>query len=315
MTYRNLFTIIMVLSLLVVFVLPCSAQYREYYLYGKVVDGNGQPLAKVKISMRHITLSRGYSTRTNKEGKFKIAGLPHGIFKVTMEKEGYQTRTDEWKFETPQARMKKVEVKTIVLVSEVKVKEMETAKEMGDHLKGATDKIREKDFDGALVLLERLHKKNPEDANALYLMGVCYLNKKNVPGAMERFTKVTELTPNFPGAYYQLGNCYMQKGEKDRALENYQKGLELKPGHFIALFNGGLILYEKGKTGEALDYFRKALEIKPDSPEMLEFAGLCYLQKENYGKAREYLEKAKAAYKDPEKIKSLDELINGLRGL
>ncbi len=89
----------------------------------------------------------------------------------------------------------------------------------------------------------------------------------------------------------------------------------MKPGHFIALFNGGLIFYEKGKTDEALDYFEKALEIQPDSPEMLEFTGLCHLQKEDYAKAREYLEKAKAVYKDPEKVKTLEELIKGLKGL
>lgn len=315
MTYRNLFVVVMVLSLCVTFVLPCSAQYREYYIYGKVVDSDKQPLAKVKISLRDLKFSRGFSTKTNKEGKFKLAGLPHGVYQVTMEKEGYRTRTDEWKFEAPQPRMKKVDVKTTVMVLESKLKEMEAAKEMGDHLKGATEKIRAQDFDGALVLLEKIHKEKPEDANALYLMGVCYLNKKMLPEAMERFTKVTELTPEFAGAHYQLGNCYMEKGDKDKALAGYQKGLELKPGHFIALYNGGLILYEKGKTDEALDYFGKALEIEPDSPAMLEFSGLCYLQKEDYAKAREYLEQAKTAYKDPEKIKSLEELIDGLKGL
>ncbi len=315
MKYRNLFVMLMVLSLCVVFVLPCSAQYREYYIHGKVVDSEKQPLAKVKISLRDLKFSRGFSTKTNKEGKFKLAGLPHGVYQVTMEKEGYRTRTDEWKFVTPQPRIKKVHVKTTVMVLETKLKEMETAKEMGDHLTGATEKIREQDFDGALALLEKIQAKNPEDANALYLMGVCYFKKKMLPEAMERFVKVIELAPSFPSSYYQLGNCYMQKGEKDKALENYQKGLELKPGHFIALFNGGLILYEKGKHDEALDYFVKALAIQPDSPAMLEFSGLCYLQKEDYTKAREYLEKAKAAYKDPQKIKSLEELINGLKGL
>ena len=315
MTYRNLFVILIVLSLCVVFVLPCSAQYREYYIYGKVVDGKGNPLDKVKISLRDLTVNRGFSAMTNKEGKFKFAGLPHGIYRVTMEKEGFQPRADEWKFQESQKRMKKVDVNTIILVSESKVKEMEAAKEMGDHLTGATEKIREQDFDGALALLEKIHKEKPGDANAIYLMGVCYFGKKMVPEAIERFVKVTELTPSFPGAYYQLGNCYMQKGDKDRALENYRKGLELKPGDFLALYNGGLILYEKGETDGALDYFGKALEIKPDSPEMLEFSGLCYLQKENYAKAREFLEKAKALYKDPEKVKSLEEVIDGLRGL
>jgi hypothetical protein len=42
--------------------------------------------------------------------------------------------------------------------------------------------------------------------------------------------------------------------------------------------------------------------------------GMCYLQTGDYAKSLEYLEKAKAAITDPEKIKSLEELINGLKG-
>ena len=55
------------------------------------------------------------------------------------------------------------------------------------------------------------------------------------------------------------------------------------------------------------------MAIKPGSPEILEMAGLSYIQKENYSKALEYLEKAKAASTDPQKIKSLEELIKELK--
>jgi tetratricopeptide (TPR) repeat protein len=312
--YRHLFIVILItLSLSLVSVLPCwGQQYREYYIYGKIVDENQQPIAKVFITLRDVETSRGYNTKTNKKGEFKLAGLPHGIYSVTMEKEGYRTRTDEWRFETPQNRMQKVDLKTIVMASESKIQQMELNKELGDHLQGATTKIREKDFDGAIKILEKMLDKKPDDANALYLLGICYLNEKMLTQAIESFTEVTRLNPSFAGGHYQLGISYQQSDEKEKALASYQKALELEPDNLVSLYNSGLILYGMNRAPEAVTYFEKALKIKPGSPEILEMAGLCYIQKENYAKALEYLEKAKAASTDPEKIKSLEELVKEL---
>jgi Flp pilus assembly protein TadD len=313
--YRHLFLFVLItLFLSLVAVPPCwGQQYREYYFYGKVVDENRQPITEVIITLRDVETSRGYKTKTDKKGEFKLAGLPHGIYSVTMEKEGYHTRTDEWRFETPKDRMQKVDMKTIVMASESKIQQMELDKELGEHLQGATAKIRERDFDGAIGILEKMLDKKPDDANALYLEGICYLNKKMLPRAIESFIKVTQLNPSFAGGHYQLGICYQQSDETEKALSSYQKALELEPDNLVSLYNSGLILYGMNRAPEAVIYFEKALIIKPGSPEILEMAGLCYIQQENYAKALEYLEKARAASTDPEKIKSLGELVKELQ--
>jgi predicted Zn-dependent protease len=312
---RIFFVTVMMLFLCVIFVLPCSAQHREYYVYGKVLSDDGRPLDNVVVDIREITSGKEFSAKTSEKGDFKFIGLSHGIYKIEMKKEGFETYTDEWKFQTRQSRLQKVDLKTITLVAVKTAKAVERSAETSNEVKDVTEKIREKDFDGALVLLDKMLKEKPDNTNAIYLTGVCYFNKKMIPEAIQRFIKVTELTPSFPGAYFQLGLCYMQTGEKDKALAIYEKGLVLQPDHFVALYNSGLIHYENNHTEEALGYFERALKVEPASPVMLEMAGLCYLQKEDYARAQEYLEKAKAATTDPEKIKSLDELINGLKDL
>lgn len=312
---RIFFIAALTLFLSIVCVLPCSAQHREYYIYGKVADDAGKPLDNVTVDIRETAGGREDSTKTNEKGDFKFTGLSRGIYSVTMKKEGFETFTTEWKFQTPQPRLQKVDLKTITMVSVQKVKAAVTSVETGGAEKEITEKIREKDFDGALALLDKMLKEKPDNANALYLTGVCYFNKNMLPEAVQRFVKVTELTPSFPGAYFQLGLCYMQTGEKEKALAIYEKGLALQPDHFVALYNSGLIYYENNRTEEALAHFEKALEVDPASPVMLEMAGLCYLQKEDYTKAQDYLEKAKAATTDPDKKNSLDELINGLKDL
>lgn len=314
MKYRNLLiAVLFMLAVGIVFVQPCSAQYREYYFHGKVVDTEDQPLGKVQILLRDVRTSRGYKVKTNKKGEFKFAGLPHGVYKVTMTKKGYKDHVNEWRFETPQNRMQKVEIEKVIMVSETKFQQVMQARDDEAGFKTASEKIKQGDFAGALVLLEPMQKTRPEDANIMYLMGVSYLNTQKLPEATAKFLKITELTPDFAGAFYHLGICYQRAQDGDKALAAYKKGLELKPDHFPSLYNVGLILYGLNKTAEAIPYFERALAVQPDMPDILEMVALSYLRAEKYAKSLEYLEKAKAAAKDPEKIKSLDELIEGLK--
>jgi tetratricopeptide (TPR) repeat protein len=294
-------------------VIPGSAQHRDYYIYGKIVDSKNQPIPKVEIALRDINTSRSYSFKTNKKGEFKFVGLPSGVYQVTMEKEGYRTKTDEWKFEIKPDRMQKINLKTIAMISEEHLKEINQAKQIQKDFETASEKIQKNEFDDALSILEKILKEKPNDENAIYLTGICYFKKNMLPEAIEAFSKVNTLNPVFPGAYYHLGICYQKQNQLDKSLTFYQKALELDPKNFISLFNGGLVFYKLKRYSEALTYFEKALELKPDDPEILEFIGLCFIQNENYKKALEYLKKAKNASANEEKIKSLDVLIKDLK--
>jgi tetratricopeptide (TPR) repeat protein len=310
---RHIFTILIALTLCLSLTVPAYGQYREYYIYGKVVDTEKQPLAKVTITIRDINTSRSYGTKSNKKGEFKLAGLPHGVYQVTMTKEGYETRTDEWRFETPQNRMQKVEVKTAVMISKEKLKQIKRSKKLEGLFKQATELIRKRDLDGAIKVLEKMLGEKADDTNALYLLGICYLNKKELPKAIDILTGVIKQKPDFAGAYTQLGVAHQRNGDSEKALENYKKVLEFDAKNMIGIYNSGIILYGQQKAADAVGYFEKALALNPGSADILEMAGLCYLQTEKYEKALEYLGKALAAAKDPEKKKSLDELVKDLK--
>jgi len=314
MRYKALMSLWMTaLFIAMIYALPALCQYREYHIFGKVVDTSNHPISKVEILLKDIKTSRNYRISTDKEGKFKLVGLPHGIYQVTIKKEGYKTKTDEWNFETPQDRMQKVEIQTIVLVTEEQIQEIQRAKQAQADFGEATEKIRQGDFDGAIIILKKMVTDNPEDANAYYLLGISYLKKKTLPEAIGALTRTTELSPSFAGSYHQLGLCYQKQRELDKALQCYEKALELDPNNVDSWYNRGLILFEMNRIAEALTNFENALELKPDDPEFLELAGRCYIHQEDYTKAIEYLEKAKDAYSDEEKVKFLDQLITKLK--
>jgi tetratricopeptide (TPR) repeat protein len=304
-------TYILLAGLILAF--PGFGQYREYYLYGKVLDTQKNPLEGVEITLRDVATSRSYTIKTKKDGDFKFAGLPHGVYKVTFKKEGYAVKEDEWRFETPQDTMLKTEIPPVILVSQALIKEAELMKEMQGAVKEAVEKIRQGDLDGAIAILKGVLDKNPEDPNALYFIGMSYARKQMYPEAIDALTQVTQMAPKFPPAYFELAVCYQQQNDLDKALEYYQKTLDLDPNNPDAAYNSGLILFGMNRVDEALPRFEKALSIKPDDPAYLEMAGRCYIHQANFEKAIEYLEKAKAGYTDEEKIKFLDGLIVKLK--
>lgn len=307
--YRSL-ELIALLGVLALAV-PGLAQYREYYITGSVIDTQKKPIEAAAINLRDVKTSRGYSIKTNKKGEFKFAGLPHGVYAVEIRKEGYALKQDEWRFETPQDTMQRVEVPAITLVSQTQVEEIQKLKEAESGVKEAADLIRANDADGAVAKLKGLLATNPKDTNALYLIGIAYAKKSMPAEAAAAFRQVTELAPKFAAAFYQLGNAEQGLNEPDKALEAYDRAVALDPANTDAMYNSGLIQFKMGRIDDALASFEKALTQRPDDSAYLEMAGRCYINKADFPKAVEYLEKAKASV-DPERAKFLEDLITTL---
>ncbi len=306
---------ILLLFFCLVFTAPGFSQYREYYVYGKVVDTDNKPLAKVEIRLQDTNTSRSYKVITNKKGDFKLVGIPHGIYQATIKKEGYKTVTAEWNFASPQDRIQKVEIETIVMVSEEQILRVERAKQAQAEFNEATAKVQQGDFEGAITILKKMIEDNPEDANAYYLLGISYLKKGMLPEAAKALTRTLVLFPKFAGAYHHIGLISKEQKELEKAIQYYEKALELEPKRVDSLYNIGLILFELNRIPEASSYLERALVINPDDAEILEMAGRCRIHQGDYAQAIEYLEKAKQRNSDQEKIKFLEDLIGKLKQL
>jgi len=302
-----------VLGMGLILILPGSGQFREYYVFGKVLDTQKNPLEGVEITVRDVLSNRSYTIKTKKDGEFKFVGLPHATYKVVFKKEGYAVKEDEWKLATPQDTMQKIEMPAVVLPSQAQVEEAGRLKEMEGQVKEAFEKIRQKDYEGSIVILKEVLAKDPKDTNAIYLIGLSYSKKQMYAEAIAALTQVVQLVPKFPPAYFELAICYQNQGEKEKALEYFQKTLELDANNPDAAYNAGLILFGLNRVDEALANFEKALKAKPGDPEYLEMAGRCYINQGNYAKAIEYLEQVKSVLTDPERIKFLDDLIAKLK--
>jgi tetratricopeptide (TPR) repeat protein len=289
------------------------AQYREYYIRGKVLDTGKQPIPGVEIELRDAATSRSFHMATGKDGAFKFAGLPHGIYEATLTKEGYPPTKVEWKFEAPQDTMQRVEVPDIVLASQEQVQKVAARKEAESGIKEAAERIRQGDFDGAIPQLKALLDKSPRDADILYFLGLSYAGKQMYREAIDALTKVTELSPTFAAAHFELGVCHQRLHDAPAALAAYEKGLAIDPSHADSAYNAGLILFDMNRIDDALARFEQGLASKPRDPDLLEMAGRCYIHQAKLARAVESLEQARGATPDAAKAAFLDELISKLK--
>ncbi len=129
---------------------PALAQYREYYITGRVVDAQKQGIADLEIQLRDEATSSVIHFKTGKDGAFKFAGLPHGVYEATLSKEGYPTTKVEWKFEAHQDTMQRVEIPEIVLASQEQVRARRAGQgdrlgDQGGRRKGQARRIRRSD--------------------------------------------------------------------------------------------------------------------------------------------------------------------------
>jgi tetratricopeptide (TPR) repeat protein len=294
---------------------PVLAQYREYYVRGRVLDAQKKPLPDAEIHLVDPSTSRSYNMKTDEKGEFKFAGLPHAVYEVTYSCEGYVTATDEWQLGARQDRMKRVEIPDVVLASKAQVKEAQRLGAAKAAVEEAGEKIRAGDLDGAIATLEKVLEESPDDPNALYYLGLSYAGKKMYAEALGPLSRVTELSPRFPDAWFQVGVCHQALGHPDEALAAYDRNLELDPANAGSAYNSGLILFEQNRIEDALARFERGLASKPDDPELNEMAGRCYLHEAKYDPALDHLEKARRATTDPDKVAFLDDLIEQTKAL
>jgi tetratricopeptide (TPR) repeat protein len=288
---------------------PGLAQQREYYIRGRVLETDKAPLPGVEVRLREPATSRTYDVKTDKQGVFKLAGLPHGVYEVAFEKDGYVAGQAKWNFETPQDTMQRVEVPDTLLVSQSRKAEMQVRKEADSGLKEAAEKLKKGDLDSAIVLLRAALQRNADDAQALFYLGLAHNLKKNHTEAVVALTRVVELTPAFAPAHFELGTAHRRLGDLQKALASYDKGHELDSAHADAAFNAGLILFETNRIDEAQARFEKALAAKPGDADLLEMAARCAIHQTKFDKAVELLQKARAATTDAARIAFFDELI------
>ena len=165
------------------------------------------------------------------------------------------------------------------------------------HLLGII-KIQLKQFEEAIVWLNKAITINPNNHSVFNNLGVCYKELKKYNEALNNFKIALNIKPDYAEAYNNLAIIYRSLENYDKAIENYNKAIKLKPDYAESYNNLGIIYLNQEKFDAAKDLFEQAIKIKTDYTEAYFNLGNVYRKKKDYQHSIKYFNLALKFNKD-----------------
>lgn len=265
---------------------------------GKVLDDKGQPLEGVKITIEFQGgINRKNETKTNKKGEYTQVGLAPGNYKISADKEGFQSTFVGYKIGLGEATlipdMKLVPGKTggaaAAAAADKEIAAMRAQVDAAIKLAGE-GKLAE-----AEAIYADLAAKNPTIPQLYYNLAVIQMQAKKTAESEASFLKALELKADYADAQSALVNLYLGTSQQAKALELTQKAATASPQDAKALYQLGYASFHSGKYDEAADAFKKAEAIDASNAEIQYYLGSIAIGQNNIPECASRLEKYLAA--------------------
>ena len=115
----------------------------------------------------------------------------------------------------------------------------------------------------AAKILENFLDANPEDFDALSLLGVILATSSELGAAIPLFERATQIRPGDAEIHINLAVAYQEQGRFDEAIDHYRRSLSIEPNNEGCHTNLGNLLKDNNDLTGAADCFNRALAINP----------------------------------------------------
>lgn len=145
----------------------------------------------------------------------------------------------------------------------------------------------------AIPYLEKIRRWTPNgNADANYVLGLCYLNARRYDQARAAFATQYGLAPDSAPAYLLLGNMLLKANLPELAMTAGEKALAANPNLPLAHFMLGEIYLYKSDPANALAEFEKERQLNPAYAPIYDRLGDVYTRLGKYQQAQESLTRA-----------------------
>jgi tetratricopeptide (TPR) repeat protein len=145
----------------------------------------------------------------------------------------------------------------------------------------------------AIPYLERVRQWTPNsEADANYVLGLCYMNAQRYDDARKAFAAQYGLPADSGAAHLLLGNVLMNANLPELAASEARKALQLTPSLPMAHFMLGEVALYKSAVDEAVTEFEAERSLNPDYSPVYDRLGDAYIHIEKYQEAQQALMKA-----------------------
>jgi protein O-GlcNAc transferase len=151
-------------------------------------------------------------------------------------------------------------------------------------------------LDEAENIYRRILDTQPENPDALHLLGVIAYQRKKYEEAEDLIRRAINLNKRTPEFRNNLGNVYLAQKKFDKAEECYRAAVKQNPRYVDARNNLGNALREKGRFQESIDSFQRALQVDPSRADIHNNLGMVL---EGAGRSEE----AAACYREAIRVK------------
>lgn len=130
-------------------------------------------------------------------------------------------------------------------------------------LRQAVEHHRAGRLDAAEKLYRRVIDGDPDNSDALNLLGVIALGRAQYGEAKMFFQRAVAAGPLVPDVHFNFGNLLATTGEFDAAVMSYTRAIELSPDHLRGHVSLSQCLLSLRRFDEAISILKKAEKIEP----------------------------------------------------
>jgi len=132
--------------------------------------------------------------------------------------------------------------------------------------------------DGQVRQAEQIYQQilqiNPQDAEALHLLGVVALQAKKYEVAVELITQATKVDPKQSSFFNNLGIALIKQRKLEEAVQACQQAIKLQPDDAETHYNLGIALQKQERLEQALTAYQEAIKMQPDNAEIYNNLGV-----------------------------------------
>jgi len=132
----------------------------------------------------------------------------------------------------------------------------------------AIKNLERNNFTEAKILLLKILDIEPQNFDALNIIGVIHGNENNHLEALNFFKKAQKIRPDNNIVNFNLAKSYSDTGNDFEAIKYYEIAIKLDKNYLGSWINFGKSLHQLKRYDEALFHYDQAIKLKPDFAEV-----------------------------------------------
>jgi tetratricopeptide (TPR) repeat protein len=252
------------LAVAAVLMLSSGALAQSTMIKGKVVDGEGKPVAGAAILIEFKSgVNRKFQTKSDRRGEFVQLLTESGDYQVTAtaEKLGAQTAPVRVRLGQP------AEVNITLTPGGAGGPEGANAAALKKLFEEGVAASRSGDHDTAIARFTEAAALNPTCHDCYFNVGVSQMQKKDEKQAEEAWKKAIEVKPDYGEAMSALATLYNNQKRFEEAAAMSARVSSAggsTSGTADAIYNQGIILWNQGQIAAAKEKFAEVIKADPN---------------------------------------------------